>query len=46
MENVTIFRNQHSVMIGELKQNWFGLWQIRDAIGEKSTLASTYYPPY
>lgn len=25
---LTIFRNQHIVMIGELKQNWFGLWQL------------------
>lgn len=40
-----IFRNQHSVMIGELKQNWLGLWQIRDEVEEKSTLASIYYPP-
>lgn len=42
---VTILRNQHSVMIGELKQNWFGLWQIRDDVGQESSLASTYYPP-
>ena len=43
-EWLTIFRNQHSVMIGELKQNRFGLWQILDAKGAKSTLASTNYP--
>ena len=42
---VTIFRNQDSLMIGELKRNWFGLWRIRDDIGEESSLASTYYPP-
>ncbi len=42
---VTIFRNQDSLMIGELKRNWFGLWKIRDDVGEESTLASTYYPP-
>ena len=42
---LTIFRNQHSVMVGELKQNWLGLWQIRDEIGVESSLTSTYYPP-
>jgi len=42
---ITIFRNQHTLMIAELKKNWFGLWQIRDDVGEKSSLASTYYPP-
>ena len=42
---VTILRNQHSVMIGELKKNWFGLWQIRDDVDQESSLASTYYPP-
>ncbi len=44
-EWLTIFRNQHSVMIGELKQNRLGLWQIRDATGGESSLAATYYPP-
>ena len=44
-EWLTIFRNQHSVMIGELKQNWFGLWQIRDETGGESSLSGTYYPP-
>lgn len=42
---LSIFRNQDSLVIGELKRNWFGLWQIRDDVGEKSPLASTYYPP-
>jgi hypothetical protein len=44
-EWLTIFRNHHSIMLGELKQNWFGLWQIRDEAGGESSLASTYYPP-
>lgn len=42
---LTIFRNQHTVMIGELKQNWVGLWQLRDEMGLESSLTSTSYPP-
>ena len=42
---LTIFRNQHLVMIGELKQNRIGLWQLRDEMGLESSLTSTYYPP-
>lgn len=42
---LTIFRNQHSVIIAELNQNWFGSWDIRDEMGGQSSLASIYYPP-
>lgn len=38
---LTIFRNQNSVMIAELQQNWIGTWQFRTGI----TLSSSYYPP-
>lgn len=42
---LTIFKNQHSIMIGELSQNWLGFWKIKNESGNESTLASTYYPP-
>ena len=42
---MTIFKNQHSIMIGELKRNWFGLWRLQDEMGRECSLASTYYPP-
>lgn len=42
---ITIFRSQHSMIIGELKQNWLGLWHLQDEMGRKSSLSSTYYPP-
>lgn len=38
---LTIFRNQHGVMIAELQQNWLGTWKFRTGI----TLNSSYYPP-
>lgn len=37
----TIFRNQHSVTIAELQQNWLGVWKFRN----NATLSSTEYPP-
>ncbi|SES62419.1 hypothetical protein SAMN05216389_101109 [Oceanobacillus limi] len=42
---LTIFKNQNSIMIGQLRQNWLGSWEIRDESGNESTLASTYTPP-
>ena len=42
---ITIFRNQQSMKVGELKQNWFGLWRLQDEMGREESLASTYYPP-
>ncbi len=42
---LTIFKNEHSIMIGELKQNWLGLWHLQDEMGRESSLSSTYYPP-
>lgn len=44
-EWLTIFRNQHSIMIGELKQNWLGIWKLQDERGKESSLASIYFPP-
>ena len=43
-EWLTIFRNEHSIMIGELKQNWLGVWQLRDETGTESSLTSTNFP--
>lgn len=42
---LTIFRSQHSLMIGELYQNWWGSWELREKNGKKGLLASIYYPP-
>ena len=44
-EWLTIFRNNHSIMIAKLEQNWLGYWKIKDDLGNESTLDSIYYPP-
>ncbi|QHE52716.1 hypothetical protein [Pontibacillus sp. HMF3514] len=44
-EWLTIFRNQHTVMLAELKRKWTGNWEIRDEMGNESSISSTYYPP-
>lgn len=42
---ITIFRNHQSMKVGELKQNWFGIWRLQDEMGREEELISTYYPP-
>ncbi|HWL23696.1 MAG TPA: hypothetical protein VNR38_08095 [Ureibacillus sp.] len=44
-EWLTIFRDEDSMMIARLVQNWFGYWEIKDDLGSESTLASSDYPP-
>ncbi|MGP4072960.1 hypothetical protein ACTWQB_10455 [Piscibacillus sp. B03] len=43
-EWLTIFRNQHSIMIAKLEQNWLGNWELRNDVGHDKTLASISYP--
>lgn len=44
-EWLTIFRNQHTVMLARLKRKWTGNWDIRDEMGNVSSISSIYYPP-
>ena len=44
-EWLTIFRNNQSIMIAQLQQNWLGNWKIKDEDGVGATIASTVYPP-
>lgn len=44
-EWLTIFRNNSSITIARLEQNWLGYWEMKDETGSKVTLATTYYPP-
>lgn len=37
---LTIFRNQQSVTVAELQQNWLGVWKFRN----DTTLSTTEYP--
>lgn len=44
-EWLTIFRNNQSIMIAQLQQNWLGYWDIKNEDGHKGTIAGTAYPP-
>ena len=44
-EWLTIFRSQRSITIARLKQNWLGLWKIKNETGIEAPLASIYHPP-
>lgn len=44
-EWLTIFRNNNSLTIARLEQNWLGYWEMKDDSGIEAALATTYYPP-
>ena len=43
-EWLTIFRNNQSVMIARLEQNWLGYWEMKDDLGNENTLVASDYP--
>lgn len=43
-EWLTIFRNNTSVMLARLEQNWLGYWEMKDDLGRETTLAASGYP--
>ena len=44
-ECLTIFRNNQSILLARLEQNWLGLWEVKDDFGGKTSLSSVFYPP-
>lgn len=44
-EWLTIFGNNHSIMIARLEQNWLDNWEIKNDNGGKTSIAASEYPP-
>jgi hypothetical protein len=44
-EWLTVFRDNQTVAIARLEQNWLGYWTMKDDLGNFNTLAASDYPP-
>ena len=44
-EWLTIFRNNQSILLARLEQNWLGVWEVKDDFGGITPLSSVSYPP-
>ncbi|MEK4425699.1 hypothetical protein [Solibacillus sp. FSL K6-1523] len=44
-EWITLYRNNKTIMVARLVQNWLGYWEIKDELGNENSLATSDYLP-